>query len=202
MHPEVDSPKFWDDMYQNGSAGWDIKTPTPVFLDIIESQRFIRPSKILVVGCGKGHDAIAAAQAGYEVTAVDFSEEAVETARLNAEKAGVKIEFKREDIFNTKTDLKEKFDIVYDYTTLCAINPSRRKEYADRLCSFIKSGGMLVIILFPVGERPGGPPFGINVKEFYRMISGCMKLQFASKQINSIKPRKGREVLHIYAKQN
>ncbi len=90
------------------------------------------------------------------------------------------------------------FDIIYDYTFFCAINPERRKKYAEKINLLLKAEGKLFAILFPVENKEGGPPFGINVIEFYENISRFLTLEFSSKRIDSIKPRRGREVLQIY----
>ena len=141
-----------------------------------------------------------AAEKGYDVYAVDFSTEAIKSAKKLAENKNVKVNFIQEDIFKLEEFYKNYFDYVYDYVTYCAIDPVRRKEYSRVLAKFLKAGGKLVALLFPVEKREGGPPFAINTDEFYNIFSQHFKLEFSSKVINSIIPRKGREVLQIYIK--
>jgi len=195
-----DSASFWDDKYLNNQAGWDMRTTTPVFEDLLHEQRFLKPGRILITGCGKGYDAILAAKMGYDVYAVDFSVEAIKFAKGLADKENVRVNFIQEDIFKLDLIYKDYFDYVYDYVTYCAVLPERRKEFVEITAGFLKPGGKLIALLFPVEERKGGPPYAVDVKEFYELISPHLDLKFSSRRIKSIKPRMGREVLQIYLK--
>jgi SAM-dependent methyltransferase len=195
-----DTASFWDDIYRNDMAGWDMKTPTPVFENLLDAKKFIKPGKILIAGCGKGYDAVLAAKNGYDVYADDFSIEAIKFARDLAEKEKVKVNFLLEDIFRLDSIYKDYFDYIYDYVTYCAVIPERRKEYVEKIAGLLKPGGKLIALLFPVEDRKGGPPFAVDVQEFYDLVSRHLSLIFSSKKINSIKPRNGREVLQIYLK--
>ncbi len=153
------------------------------------------------MGAGKGYDAVEAAKFSYEVTAIEFSKSAVDFGKQLAEKENVKINFITGDFFELSENHFEKYDSVYDYVTYCAINPDRRDEYAKLVASLLKPGGKFVIILFPVEERPGGPPFGVNKVEAEKHFSKYLKLIISTNKINSIKPRRGREILQVYQKQ-
>ncbi len=200
MLAAVDTPAFWEEKYINNESNWDLKAHNPVFEELIKSERFIKPGSMLIAGCGKGYDAVFAARAGYTVTAVDFSSTAIECARELAARREADISLVKQDIFSLGENFIGSYDTVYDYVTYCAIHPSRRKEYSRKLASFLKPGGRLVAILFPVEDRPGGPPFAVNPITFYEDISEYLQLEFSSKKINSVKPRKGREILQIYIK--
>lgn len=196
----VSSPNYWNDKYINNNTGWDIKSSNPVFVDLLTENKFIKPCNLLITGSGKGYDAIAAAKKNYEVTAVDFSVRATEIAKKMAEENSVKVNFLQKDIFNLSGEYKNCFDAVYEYVTFCAIDPKRRKEYADVISEVIKPGGKLIALLFPIDGRPGGPPFNIDILEFYKLFSKYFQMEFSTFNINSIKSRKGKEVLQIYKK--
>lgn len=196
----VDDVAFWNELYKNNNDGWDLKTPNPVFIDIISGNKFINPCKLLITGSGKGYDAIAASKLGYEVTAVDFSPYAMNYASNTAIKEGVSIDFLNEDIFLLSDEYKNKFDVVYEYTTLCAINPKRREEFIKKITSTIKINGKFIVLLFPVDGREGGPPFSIDITDFYIIAKKYLNLEFFLRNINSVKPRKGKEVLFIFKK--
>lgn len=200
MSPEIDLPAYWDEKYLNNEANWDLKSPNPVFVELIEDKKLIKPGKLLIPGCGRGYDAVAAAKRGFEVTALDFSEEAIKYARHLAKKEGLDINFLTKDLFKLNGGYENYFDAVYEYTTYCAINPERRDEFAKKIASLLKPGGKLLTILFPVENRPGGPPFGIDPVEAHDKFSRYLKLSFSTKDVNSIKPRKNREVIQLYTK--
>jgi len=195
-----DSASFWDEKYRNNMVSWDMKTHTPAFEDFLNSGAFGKPGKILIAGSGKGYDAVLAAKNGYDVYAVDFSIEAIRFSSEIAVKEKVKINHIHEDIFKLHLTYKNYFDYVYDYVTYCAVEPGRRKEYAEKISKLLKPDGKLIALLFPVEEREGGPPYAVNVGEFYDLFSQHLRLKFSSRNINSIKPRRGREILQIYIK--
>ncbi len=195
-----DSASFWDKKYINNEANWDMSTSTPVFENLLDSGEFMKPGKILIAGCGKGYDAVLAAKKGYDVYAVDFSIEAIKRALDLASTANVKLNLIHEDIFKLDPLYAEHFDYVYDYVTYCAFNPERRREYAGTIGRLLKPGGKLIALLFPVEDRKGGPPYAVNLNEFYELFSEHLQLKFSSRNINSIKPRRGREVLQVYIK--
>ncbi len=201
MKTNLDTPEYWDNRYIIGESGWDLKSPTPIFSDILKEKKIIKPGKLIILGAGKGFDAIEASKFGYEVTAVEFSKAAVDFGNQLAEKESIKVEFLSEDFFELSENHFRIYDVVYDYVTYCAINPERRDEYAKLVASLLKPEGKFVIILFPVEERLDGPPFGVNKLEAEKHFSKYLKLILSTDKINSIKPRRGREILQVYQKQ-
>lgn len=199
---DVNKSDFWEELYRNNTVAWDLRTPTPAFIDLLNSEYFLNKNKMLVVGCGYGYDAIEAAKKGFNVTALDFSETAIEFAKTLAGKEKVSVNFLVEDFFNLNTSFLNSFEIIFDYVTYCAIDPARRKEYADKISQLLKPEGLFAIILFPVENRVGGPPFAVDVNEATNFFSEKLELIISTDKINSIKPRKGREFLQIYRKPN
>ena len=202
MNNEVNKSEFWDNLYKINSVGWNLKSPTPAFIDLLKSKYFADKNKMLITGCGYGYDAIAAAKNNFNVTAVDFSETAIQFGQSLAEKENVKVNFIAEDFFRLNDNHLNSYEIIFDYVTYCAIDPLRRKEYADKIYQLLKTEGIFVIILFPIEKRVGGPPFAVDVDEATKLFSEKLKLVVSTDKINSIKPRKGRELLQIYRKIN
>ena len=196
MNP--DKVEFWEESYINGKTAWDMKSATPAFVDLLNHNLLREKKSMLVLGCGYGYDAIAAAKSGYDVTANDISETAIRVAYKLAVKENVRVNFLIEDFFFLKDGLS--FDIVYDYVTYCSITPQRRKEYANKVASLLKQNGLFVFILFPIENRIGGPPFAVDVSEAEKLFGEQLELVLSTDEINSIKPRKGRELLQIYRK--
>jgi len=197
---KLNDSKYWDKKYTSNNTNWDMKSSTPVFKELLSKSEFISPCRLLITGSGKGYDAIETAKLNYDVTTVDFSSEANKIAKEIAGDLSNKINYLQTDIFDLNKTHKNYFDAIYEYTTFCAIDPKRRKEYVNVLSDVLKSGGKLVALLFPVDGRGGGPPFNIDIIEFYKLLSKKYILEFSTFKINSIKPRAGKEVLQIYKK--
>jgi ubiquinone/menaquinone biosynthesis C-methylase UbiE len=85
----------YDAMYADQPGPpWDIGTPQPALTPILDR---VRGPKVLDIGCGTGDLAIALARRGHDVTAVDISSVAIETARAKATAEGLTIDFTTQD---------------------------------------------------------------------------------------------------------
>lgn len=200
MPSEVETAEFWEEKYIKDQTPWDLGQPNPVFIQTLKDNEFLQPCKILIPGCGRGYDAVAAARLGYDVTGLDFSPKAISFANELSKKENQKINFLVKDIFEMEDSFNDSFDAVYDYTFFCAINPDKRNQYANKIHNLLKDNGKFVAVLFPVEKRDGGPPFSVDLLESYKLFSQKFQLCFSSKIINSIQPRKGREILQYYIK--
>ena len=70
---------------------------------------------VLDMACGSGRHAISFAQAGFDVTAIDLSENLLNVAKSNAEKEKVNVDFILSDI--RKFNPEKKFDLVLNLFT-------------------------------------------------------------------------------------
>jgi SAM-dependent methyltransferase len=202
--PRIESPQFWDQLYLAGEAHWDMGTPTPAFVDLLESNHFEsrlsdgQSCKALLLGCGKGHDAVLFAHHGFAVTAVDFSSAALSEARRLAAEQQVEIEFIQEDLFDYSLGIREEFDYVIEYVTFCAIPPSRRAEFAEMVAAVMKPSGRLIALFFPLDNRPGGPPFAVSMEEVNRLFGKKLELISVEAPPRSVTPRKGKELMTVW----
>ncbi len=199
MDMDVNSPRKWDENYEQGTAGWDLGRPTPVFQRILSSGQFA-PGRMIVLGAGRGHDAREFARHDFQVTAVDFSSQAVsEMHRLSTAEAPVEI--LQHDIFTLPETLNHSFDYVLEYTCFCAIDPNRRAEYADLVARLLKPNGMYIDLAFPLDGRIGGPPFAVSASEVIDLFQARgFKLISREKPADSISARRGAEELFIFQK--
>lgn len=191
---DVNHPSKWELDYQLGTAGWDIGTPTPVFQRLLREKTF-PPGRMLVPGAGRGHDAREFARHGFEVVAVDFARDAVEAMRALMDDAS-RHEILHHDLFQLPKELDASFDYVLEYTCFCAIDPTRRNEYADTIARVLKRGGKYIALALPLDEHVGGPPFAVNADELVALMEQRgLKLLHREFPPDSITPRKGREEL-------
>ncbi len=101
-------------------------------------------SKILDVGCGKGHLSLAIARAGRRCTTVDISPEEMHIARLNAiyHKFDDQIDFQLQDARELKFD-SHTFDAVLSASVFHhIIHPERVLDQMLRVC---RAGGRIII---------------------------------------------------------
>lgn len=197
---DVNSPEYWEYRYKQKTDDWNLGTPTPVFEELLKSDKLEDSGKIVVIGCGRGHDAILFAKNNYLVTAIDFSASAIRETRRNAKKAKVHVETIEANIFELPGKLLHKFDFVLEYVTYCAIEPGRRIEFLDNIQRMLKPGGIFIGLFFPIDKREGGPPFAVDIKEIDSHLSKTLKLIYSEIPKSSVKPRLGKEMLMLWKK--
>ena len=93
------------------------------------------------------------------------------------------------------------FDAVIEYTCFCAIEPSRRPEYAELVNNILKPKGLFIAILFPTDKtEEGGPPFNVDILETIKLFGTHFDLLKCEKSLLSVKPWKGREKFVVMRK--
>jgi SAM-dependent methyltransferase len=199
MTNDVNSARKWDADYERNTAGWDLGGPTPVFKRLASSGRF-KPGRMIVLGAGRGHDARLFAGYGFEVTAVDFSSQAVQEMQRLADPVAP-VEILQHDIFTLPETLNNSFDYLLEYTCFCAIDPNRRAEYADLVTRLLKPNGFYIDLAFPLDGREGGPPFVVTEAEIFDLFqTRGFKLLSREKPAESVSPRLHAEELFIFQK--
>jgi protein-L-isoaspartate O-methyltransferase len=102
--------------------------------------------RVLVPGCGHGHEIAELIRAGDQVTAVDMAEQPVQ--RLG--RAGMRADVVQAGLLHWKP--AAPFDVICEQTCLCAIDPSHWPEYERRLADWLLSGGLLLALFMQTGQ--------------------------------------------------
>lgn len=106
----------------------------------------VKPGVALDLGTGPGTQAIALAARGFDVTATDISESAIEKASLRAKEQGARVDFRVDDILDTKLD--RTFDLALDRGCFHIFEPSRRGDYLRTVARLLKPGALLFLKCF------------------------------------------------------
>ncbi|MCX7606718.1 MAG: TPMT family class I SAM-dependent methyltransferase [Bacteroidia bacterium] len=201
----VQKAEYWEGRYERGEVGWDLKGPTPVLKRLLASDLFpvLPPARVLVPGCGYGHDVLLLAEAGYRPIGVDFATRPLDVLCASAEERGLlhRIALYREDFF-ALSSANLSVDAVWEYTCFCAINPSQRDAYFRQMRHLLRTGGWLVGLFFPleaVHSACGEPPFPVSREEVIDLAaqSGFV-LHHEEWPEDSHPARKGRELLLFF----
>ncbi len=152
----------WQQRYESGDTPWDKGGPHPALAKWLEKSPLT--GRVLVPGCGAGHDVRALAAAGARATGLDIAPLAVEAAR-RFPRAGDEI-YVAGDVFALPPEWLRSFDAVFEHTCFCAIDPMRRPDYARAVGGALKPGGHLLAIFYlDPGNGGEGPPFGCAREE-------------------------------------
>ncbi|CAN6456511.1 unnamed protein product [Victoria cruziana] len=185
----------WNKCYEEGVIPWDLGQATPMVIHLVQSGSLPK-GRGLVPGCGTGYDVVEMASPERHVVGLDISEKAMARSReifSSAPNAG-NFSFVAADFFNWKTT--ETFDFIFDYTFFCAIDPSMRSAWAKRMDEFLTVDGELIILMFPVDDRSGGPPFKVSVEAYDEVLRplGFMVIKVEDNEY-AVDSRKGKEML-------
>ena len=185
--PAVGNPRFWEERYRAKGDGWELGGPVPPLVRILETDPPPR-GRVAVLGCGRGHDARAFAERGYDAVGYDFAEDAVAAARSLGSAT-----FEQRDIFTLPRD--GDFDVVWEYTCFCAIAPARRPDYVEVVKGLLRPGGIFLGLFYPLRGEPAGPPFPVTKNEIRRLFSKGFRWVSEENPPDSIERRRGAEWL-------
>lgn len=147
----MDQREVWNSFYADNNRPWrgisDICVPFPV------------GSKILEVGCGNGKTAIALAEAGMDVTAVDYSDVAIGICSAY----GRNIDFRCADVTRLPFG-DDSFDGSLAFHVFEHLSEQDMKAAASELLRVLKPSAKLLVKVFSTDDMRSGNG---------RRIDGC-----------------------------
>ncbi|CAK7325000.1 unnamed protein product [Dovyalis caffra] len=176
----TESSGGWENCWEQGLTPWDLGRPTPIILHLHQTGALPK-GRALVPGCGSGYDVVAMACPERYVVGLDISHKAIEKA-VEA------------DFFTWQPP--ELFDLIFDYTFFCAIEPGLRSRWASKVQEMLKPDGELITLIFPISDHVGGPPYKVSVSDYEEVLHpmGFKAVTLVDNEL-SIGARKGREKL-------
>jgi len=132
---------LWDNYWRDESQHARWERPTPEVLAFIATQSPQARPEVLDLGCGLGRHAIALAQAGFRVTAVDASAVAIAHLQAWAERLGLLLHTRVCDVLDEALP-DGAFDMVLSYNVLYHGRRERFARAIARVRALLKSGGL------------------------------------------------------------
>ncbi len=137
----MDNPKEqWNQRYQEIDRLW-ISQADPSLVVAVDT---LTPGSALDLGCGEGRNSLYLAKRGWNVTAVDFSDVALERLKTAASTAEVSINLVNDDLTEFLKDTKTKFDLV----VIANIHPPSEERFQmySQAKHVVNTGGHIFII--------------------------------------------------------
>lgn len=184
----------WGRCYRQGDTPWEKGRPHPELPFLLERYRelFAESDRLLIPGCGFGHDAaLIAGAAGGEIEGLDIAKEAVTEAK---EKYPLEnISWRCGDLFEWSLGRQGAYDMVWEHTCFSAIPPERRLNYAVAMTSLIRQDGYLLGVFFPNPDHPrgDGPPFHVSVSELHQLFDKDFSLEWSAEPSKTYESRQG-----------
>ena len=162
-------PDFWETRYRAGRLPWDAQGVPSSLIDFLRRQP--KPGRALIPGCGFAYEVRALHEAGWDVTAIDFSSAAVSRACVLLEELSGRVRLA--DFF--RDELPGDFDLIYERTFLCSLPLSLWSNYAERTASLLRPGGVLAGIFF-YGYDPEPPPHPLTPTTAAKLLGRDFRL--------------------------
>ncbi len=134
-----DSGEGWERRYAGEAQRWSGE-PNGALVAEIED---VPPGAALDVGCGEGADALWLAQRGWNVTAVDISQLALDRARRAGDDAGVEVDWIRADI-TSEPPTRHRYDLVS--VLYPALRHTRGDDAIHSILGAVAPGGTLLVV--------------------------------------------------------
>ncbi|CAK9786981.1 Thiopurine S-methyltransferase [Cutaneotrichosporon oleaginosum] len=178
---EQNYPQMWEHRWDSKNTAWDQGKVHPALAAFLESQAAVdagipTTGRAFVPGCGQGYDVDLFARRGLDTTGLDVAPTGAKSAdawvKAQTGQKG-RAEVVCGDFF--KWTPEEKFDLIYDYTFLCALPPTLRPQWGQRMTELSKASpnSRLITLQYPLQGNPPpfGPPFALD-ESVYRDVLG------------------------------
>ena len=136
----------------------------PVHSEVLEAMESLSPGKALDLGCGQGRNALFLAQHGFEVTAVDQNELALEILQSIVEQEDLEMTVGLYDI--NSANLKQSYDLIVSTVVLMFLQADRIPEIIQNMQDQTNPGGYnLIVCAMDTEDYPCQVPFSFTFKE-------------------------------------
>lgn len=136
----------------------------PVHSEVLEAMQFLSPGKALDLGCGKGRNALFLAQQGFDVTAVDQNELALEILQSIVEQEDLEMTVGLYDI--NSAALTQTYDLIISTVVLMFLQADRIPAIIQNMQDQTNPGGYnLIVCAMDTEDYPCQVPFSFTFKE-------------------------------------
>ena len=126
---------------------WNIEEPPKELTDLADNG-IIQPCKTIDLGCGTGNYSVYFAGKRFDVTGVDISPTAIDTARDSAKKKKVDCKFIVADVLGDLSEIDCAFDFAFDWELLHHLFPEQRETYVKNVHRLLNPGGKYYSLCF------------------------------------------------------
>jgi len=195
--------EYWEKCWAENRTRWDMSNASPMLVQLVrdtfvKNNKFFSqkankeyimnpkaiplggPStKALIPGCGTGYDVQLLAERYAESIGCDYAEIGVQRAQawLNTQpETPGKRSVVLADYFepNSVLDKSGPYDVIYDYTFLCALLPELHEKFASRTAELLAPHGELITLIWPIilgdGPKPSAPPHPMTIEYMENLL--------------------------------
>jgi cyclopropane fatty-acyl-phospholipid synthase-like methyltransferase len=185
----------WELRYQTGDMRWEKGAPSPGLVDFLATHKLA--GRVLVPGCGWGHDVRAISCGENEVVGIDIAPSAISGAEKFPRVANER--YQLADLFDLPPGFHGAFDWVWEHTCFCAIDPTRRADYAASVAAALNPDGHFLAVFYmnPDNDSLDKPPYGTTTRELDGLFGASFVLIEEWIPARTYEGRAGREVMRL-----
>lgn len=150
MTESISAQEMWNTMYRESPRRWT-GAANVLFAGVVGAST---PGRALDLGCGEGGDAKWLAAQGWQVTAVDISDEALKRAAEDAGELASRIDFQHHDL--TQTFPEGQFDLVSAQFLQSPVDWDRN-TLLRRAAEAVAPGGTFLLV-----DHGAAPPWSMH----------------------------------------
>ncbi|GGG27382.1 methyltransferase type 12 [Rhodococcoides trifolii] len=173
-----DPTGWFEQLYTEAAEGraivpWDRTAPNALIGSWIRDRAPHR-GRALVVGCGYGTDSEFIASLGYDTTAFDISQTAIDTAHARFPESVVQYEVA--DVLDLPQRWLRAFDVVIESITVQSMPVWVRQNAVAAIASTVAPGGSLLVVsgIREDGVEVEGPPWPLTREEIESFASTAL----------------------------
>ncbi len=160
---------FWQQRFEQGQTPWDRGAPHPQLQAWLDAGVLRPGQRVLVPGCGNGHELQSLARHGLIARGLDYAPAAVARARQGLLEAGLSADVEEADVLQWQPPEDARPGVVYEQTCLCALHPDHWQVYAAQLARWLPPGGLLLALFMQARRESAaqglveGPPYHCDI---------------------------------------
>jgi 2-polyprenyl-3-methyl-5-hydroxy-6-metoxy-1,4-benzoquinol methylase len=181
-HYENNDPYGWCDSIYTDAKGdynsvfWADLKPSAYLIKWLEKNPLTTSpkdsnNKAVVIGCGVGDDAQALSDYGYEVTAFDISQEAINLCKKRYPNS--KVNYLLANLFDYSKDWLSNFDLIYECNTIQILPNQYRIDARIQIAKLLKLNGNILVSCRSreKGEQEDDIPLPLNFDEINTFVT-------------------------------
>ena len=185
----------WEAAYRRGDTPWEKGKAHPALIDFLAENGPIA-GDILVPGCGFGYDVRTLSTSANHAIGIDLAQFAIVRAKSFPRVA--QEEYLLADLFTLPAEFDSTFDVVFEHTCFCAIEPEMRASYVETTVRVLKPGGKIIAIFFLNPDHDeDGPPYGVLRSELDGLFGAQFSLEKEWAPRRTYQGRDEREMMRI-----
>ena len=168
---------WWEGLYATSDVAdlpWYTPNLDPDFERSLAAQN-LQGSRVLDLGTGPATQAMNLARRGFDVIGTDISPSAIRKAKAASKAAGLKIEFRVDDILRSKLE-ESLVDVIVDRGVFHVLPPEKRSVYVETVHRILRPQGWLLLKCFSDKEPGTYGPYRIAAKELRAHFRGTFEI--------------------------